>query len=85
MNKNILLIEPAYNNPYPPMGLMKISTWHKRQGDDVQFVKDNEHLEIVDNYMRNGRCYQKFNEHYDIIYITSLFTYNAFYVIRSIV
>lgn len=35
----ILLIEPAYKNKYPPLGLMKISTFHKQRGDEVVFYK----------------------------------------------
>ena len=35
----ILLIEPNYKNKYPPIGLMKISTYHKNKGDSVQFYK----------------------------------------------
>src|SRR4051812_28984586 len=37
--RNILLIEPNYKNKYPPIGLMKISTYHKRLGDKVTFFK----------------------------------------------
>lgn len=82
--KNILLVEPAYNNPYPPLGLLKISTWHKRKGDDVQLIKDTPHSTTLDLFEENERCYKKLNDHYDIIYITSLFTYQAQYVIQSI-
>lgn len=39
MNRQILLIEPNYKNKYPPMGLMKISTYHKMLGDKVTFYK----------------------------------------------
>jgi len=38
-NRNILLIEPNYKNKYPPIGLMKISTYHKMLGDKVTFYK----------------------------------------------
>ena len=82
--KNILLVEPAYNNPYPPLGLMKISTWHKRQGDNVLFIPDFVHNKKKDDFMKTEKCYKTFQNHYDIIYITSLFTYNAFCVINSI-
>jgi len=82
--KNILLVEPAYNNPYPPLGLMKISTWHKKKGDDVMLIKDNFHNSALDLFERNEKCYKKLKKHYDIIYITSLFTYQAQYVIESI-
>lgn len=39
MRRNILLIEPNYKNKYPPIGLMKISTYHKKLGDNVTFFK----------------------------------------------
>ncbi len=58
---NILLIEPDYKNKYPPLGLMKISTYHKNIGDDVYFCKGkNEYLK---------------NKQWDRIYITTLFTF----------
>lgn len=37
--RNILLIEPKYRNKYPPIGLMKIATYHKMLGDNVKFFK----------------------------------------------
>ena len=58
----VLLVEPNYKNKYPPMGLMKISTYHKMLGDDVQFVKGFDHN--VDK------------EVWDRIYITTLFTFD---------
>jgi hypothetical protein len=37
--RNILLIEPNYKNKYPPIGLMKIATYHRLLGDNVKFFK----------------------------------------------
>jgi hypothetical protein len=39
MKRKILLVEPNYKNKYPPIGLMKISTYHKKLGDSVEFFK----------------------------------------------
>lgn len=39
MNRRVLLVEPNYKNKYPPMGLMKLSTYHKMLGDKVTFYK----------------------------------------------
>ena len=39
MPRQVLLVEPNYKNKYPPMGLMKLSTYHKRLGDNVRFFK----------------------------------------------
>jgi hypothetical protein len=37
-SKKILLIEPPSRNAYPPLGLMKIATYHKLRGDKVYYV-----------------------------------------------
>lgn len=37
--REVLLIEPNYKNKYPPMGLMKISSYYKSLGDHVRFFK----------------------------------------------
>ena len=68
--RNILLVEPGYKNKYPPMGLMKISTYHKNIKDNVRFVKgiDKE----ASNYV------------WDRIYITTLFTFDFDISIRTI-
>lgn len=58
----VLLVEPSYKNKYPPMGLMKISTYHKQLGDEVRFVK--------------GFCSDVDKEVWDRIYITTLFTFD---------
>lgn len=35
----ILLLEPGYSNKYPPLGLMKIATFHNARNDQVIFAK----------------------------------------------
>lgn len=37
--KRVLLVEPGYRNKYPPLGLMKLATYHRGRGDFVCFVK----------------------------------------------
>lgn len=60
---NILLIEPAYKNKYPPLGLMKIAQYHGPNGrrDYVRFVK--------------GMDTNVLHTHWDRIYITTLFSF----------
>jgi radical SAM superfamily enzyme YgiQ (UPF0313 family) len=63
MSKKILLVEPQkskyYHTQYPPLGLLKLSAYHKAKGDQVQFIRG---CKGIDFYP-------------DKIYITSLFTY----------
>ena len=44
----ILLIEPNYSNKYPPIGLMKIATYHKMLGHEVVFYKGDLKQFVVD-------------------------------------
>jgi hypothetical protein len=68
--KRILLIEPDYKNKYPPLGLMKISTYHKQNGDDVVFYKG---------------CLEELKQQiWDRIYISSLFTFHWNKTIQTI-
>ncbi len=46
--RNILLVEPGYKNKYPPIGLMKIATYHKMLGDKVTFYKGDIKQFILD-------------------------------------
>lgn len=39
MKRKVLLIEPNYKNKYPPIGLMKLATYHRMLGDEVRFYK----------------------------------------------
>ncbi len=48
MNRKVLLIEPNYNNKYPPMGLMKLATYYRMVGDDVRFYKGDMRSLAVD-------------------------------------
>ena len=57
----VLLVEPEYKLKYPPLGLMKISTYHKRRDDEVLFYK--------------GTSPEIRDRGWDIIYIATMFTY----------
>ena len=71
MNKKILLVEPAYKTKYPPLGLMKISTYHRKiKNDDVTFVK--------------GCNLKVYDEYWDRIYISTLFTYTWKETVKTI-
>lgn len=47
MSRKILLIEPNYKNKFPPIALMKLSTYHKSLGDEVLFYKGDIKLFII--------------------------------------
>jgi hypothetical protein len=36
---HILLVEPAYYTRYPPLGLLKLASYHRAQGDSVELVR----------------------------------------------
>ena len=62
-NKNVLLVEPAYSNKYPPLGLMKLAAYHgsRGRGDRVRFVK--------------GSSPSVLEEAWDRVYVTTLFSF----------
>src|SRR5262245_42877743 len=72
-NKNILLIEPAYKNKYPPLGLMKIAAYHGPWGkkDNVRLIKG----EVAKDVLRIV---------WDRIYVTTLFSFEWRVIARSI-
>src|SRR5258708_2524713 len=71
-NKNILLIEPAYKNKYPPLGLMKLAQYHGPNGktDNVRFIKGEDK-----DVLRTA---------WDRIYITTLFSFEFARIAQSI-
>lgn len=56
----ILLLEPNYSNKYPPIGLMKISTYHKMLGHEVVFYKGDLKQFVVDRIA--DRCIRECSE-----------------------
>jgi hypothetical protein len=67
---DVLLVEPKYIAKYPPLGLMKISAYHKAKGDKITYIK---------GLWRDGDICR-----FHKIYITSLFTYDIDIVIETI-
>lgn len=55
----VLLVQPKYYSRYPPLGLLKLSTYHKNMGDEVHYHKG----------CGDAPWFP------DIVYVTSLFTY----------
>lgn len=66
---NVLLVEPIYYTRYPPLGLLKLSTYYKNNNYDVKFVRGNVKIPGYEP---------------DVIEITSLFTYRRKAVHESI-
>lgn len=54
-----LLVEPEYYSRYPPLGLLKLASYHKNKGDTVELVRGNTIP----------------SKKPDCIYVTSLFTW----------
>lgn len=59
-NKKVLLIEPNYSNKYPPIGLMKLSTYYKNLGGwEVTFYKGDLKMFVIERIA--DRCIEEFN------------------------
>ena len=56
----VLLIEPNYSNKYPPIGLMKIATYHKMLGHEVVFYKGDLKQFVIDRIA--DRCIRDCSE-----------------------
>ena len=68
----ILLIEPGYRNKYPPLGLMKLASYHGTEGrnDTVRFIK--------------GETPEVLSEVWDRVYVTTLFSFEWTRTARAI-
>lgn len=67
---NILLIEPDYKSKFPPLGLMRISSFHKKMGDEITFAR--------------GFDPDKSMLHWHRIYISSLYSWELPRTLRTI-
>jgi hypothetical protein len=67
---NILLVEPDYRSKFPPLGLMRLSTYHRSRGDRIRFVR--------------GKDAWSRDRHWDRIYVASLFTWELPRTVRTI-
>lgn len=56
---NVLLVEPAYYTRYPSLGLLKLASYHRERGDNIELVRG---------------CVTPENRP-DRVYVTSLFTW----------
>ena len=62
MPHRVLLLEPNYQNKYPPLGLMKLAAYHKARGDEVKFAKGEDVSPLHEGP-------------WDRVYVTTLFTF----------
>lgn len=72
VKSNILLIEPGYRNKYPPLGLMKLASYHRDRGDNVKLYKDF------------GKPTSVLLQAWDRVYVTTLFSFEWKRIARAI-
>lgn len=87
---NVLLVEPDYRRGipssnesddtlwYPPISLLKLATFHKSCGDTVKFVRG-----FSPSLFKEEDLFSEGN-HWDRIYITTLFTYHFDKIVQTI-
>ncbi|MBN1213839.1 MAG: Fe-S oxidoreductase [Candidatus Lokiarchaeota archaeon] len=87
---NILLIEPKFprpcksknHNDFLPIGLIKLASYHIRQGNAICIIRGEEKKENIQFEYKNGRINKDKEPH--LILITSYFTYWSKYVRSSV-
>lgn len=68
--RNILLVEPDYRSKFPPLGLLRLASYHKSCGDKVTFIRGcNATLRAVSWHR---------------VYVSSLFTYELPRTVKTI-
>lgn len=67
---NILLVEPDYRSKFPPLGLLRLASYHKSIGDNVTFTRGR-------NQILKELKWHK-------IYVSSLFTYELPRTVKTI-
>lgn len=67
---NILLVEPDYRSKFPPLGLLRLSSYHKSIGDSVTFTRGRNQL------LKDLKWHK--------IYVSSLFTYELPRTVKTI-
>lgn len=72
---NILLLEPNYSAKYPPLGLMKISYYHK-------FVRKDNIVVFAKGRLSDNSPYKEIK--WDRIYVSTMFTYEWKETIKTI-
>lgn len=70
MNQRILLVEPNYSSKFPPLGLLRISSYYKGIGVEPDFVI--------------GLNREAASKHWDKIFISSLFTFELPRTVKTI-
>jgi hypothetical protein len=67
---NILLVEPDYRSKFPPLGLLRLSSYHKEKGDCVTFAR--------------GKVPSLRERSWHRVYVSSLFTWELDRTIQTV-
>jgi len=62
MSRHVVLVEPRYHTHFPPLGLLKLSTYHKMKGDTTELVS-----------FKKAHKFPRARP--NVVYVTSLYTW----------